>query len=449
MSRLICRLLVLTVLITSIVRPAFAQNLSLISDAETERMIREFAAPVFAAAGLTTDSVSVHIVNDRALNAFVAGGQRIFLFTGLLVEADHPGQIIGVLAHETGHISGSHLARTQDALRGANAIAVVAAVLGVAAAVAGGGGAAGAAVVGGGTQVAGQSILQYSRVQESAADQAAVRFFEDTGQSSRGLIEVLQKLGDQEALLRRNQTSYGRTHPLSRDRILALERLTNSSPSRDAEPTPEQIAAFDRVRAKVMAFLNPKRAMKEYGETDTSVPARYARAAANHQLTNPDRAIAEIDSLIADFPDDPFFHELKGQIIFENGGRGERSHPFNKPSAWHRTNLSSGSLWVRPCRHERSGVDERGDRPPGGSCSDRSDIDRRLGSIGHRLWTRQTTWHVEPGQRRASHWVGARRRCPRPRDTRGATSAGRISRSFACSRYLERSQAATLISLAS
>ena len=330
MSRLICRLLVLTVLITSIVRPAFAQNLSLISDAETERMIREFAAPVFAAAGLTTDSVSVHIVNDRALNAFVAGGQRIFLFTGLLVEADHPGQIIGVLAHETGHISGSHLARTQDALRGANAIAVVAAVLGVAAAVAGGGGAAGAAVVGGGSQVAGQSILQYSRVQESAADQAAVRFLEDTGQSSRGLIEVLQKLGDQEALLRRNQTSYGRTHPLSRDRILALEKLTNNSPSRDAQPSPEQVAAFDRVRAKVMAFLNPKRAMREYDEDDTSVPARYARATANHQLTNPDRAIAEIDSLIADFPEDPFFHELKGQITFENGGRGAAIPPFQE-----------------------------------------------------------------------------------------------------------------------
>ena len=329
MTRLVCRLLVFTVLVTSIVRPAFAQNLSLISDAETERMIREFAAPVFAAAGLTTDSVSVHIVNDRALNAFVAGGQRIFIFTGLLVEADHPGQIIGVLAHETGHISGSHLARTQDALRGANAIAVVSAVLGIAAAVAGGG-AAGAAVVGGGAQAAGQSVLQYSRVQESAADQAAVGFLEDTGQSAQGLIEVLQKLGDQEALLRRNQSSYGRTHPLTRDRILSLERLANQSSSRDATPTPEQVATFDRVRAKILGFLDPKKAIRQYAETDTSVPARYARAIANHQLTNPDRAIAEIDSLIAEFPSDPFFHELKGQIVFENGGRGAAIPPFEE-----------------------------------------------------------------------------------------------------------------------
>jgi predicted Zn-dependent protease len=322
-------LLVFTVLISSIVRPAFAQKLSLITDAETERMIREFAAPVFAAAGLTTDSVSVHIVNDPALNAFVAGGQRIFLFTGLLVEADHPGQIIGVLAHETGHISGSHLARTQDALRGANAIAVVAAVLGVAAAVAGGG-AAGAAVLGSGTQIAGQSVLQYSRVQESAADQAAVRFLEDTGQSSRGLIEVMKKLGDQETLLRRNQTSYGRTHPLSRDRILALETLTDRSASRASNPTLKQVAMFDRVRAKVLAFLDPKKAMREYLNTDASVPARYARAIAHHQLTNPTRAVAEIDSLIADFPDDPYFHELKGQILYENGGRGTAIPPHRE-----------------------------------------------------------------------------------------------------------------------
>jgi predicted Zn-dependent protease len=322
-------LLVFTVLISSIVRPAFAQNLSLISDAETERMIRGFAAPVFAAAGLTTDSVSVHIVNDPALNAFVAGGQRIFLFTGLLIEADHPGQIIGVLAHETGHISGSHLARTQDALRGANAIAVVAAVLGVAAAVAGGA-AAGAAVLASGTQIAGQSVLQYSRAQESAADQAAVRFLENTGQSSRGLIEVMKKLGDQEALLRRDQTSYGRSHPLSRDRILALESLIDRSSSRASIPTPKQVAMFDRVRAKVLAFQDPKKAMREYLDTDASVPARYARAIAHHQLTNPTRAVAEIDSLIADYPDDPYFHELKGQILFENGGRSTAIPPHRE-----------------------------------------------------------------------------------------------------------------------
>ncbi|NQV81208.1 MAG: M48 family metalloprotease [Alphaproteobacteria bacterium] len=321
------RFLVLTVLATSIVRPATAQNLSLISDAETERMIRNFAEPVFAAAGLTTDSVSVHIVNDRALNAFVAGGQRIFLFTGLLVEAEHPRQIIGVLAHETGHISGGHLARTQEALRSANAIAIVAAVLGVAAAAVGGGGAAGAAVFGGGAQVAGQSVLQYSRVQESAADQAAMRYLNDTGQSARGLVEVLEKLGDQEALLRRSQSSYGRTHPLSRDRILALEKMISRSPSADVPDPPDQIAAFDRVRAKVLAFLDPKKALRQYPESDTSVPARYARAIAYHRTTEPKRAIAEIDSLIANFPNDPFFHELKGQIIYENGGRGAAIPP--------------------------------------------------------------------------------------------------------------------------
>jgi predicted Zn-dependent protease len=326
-KRFICRFLAVTLVLSSLARPAAAQNLSLISDAETEGMVRDLAEPIFAAAGLTTDSVSVHIVNDRSLNAFVAGGQRIFLFTGLLVEADGPNQIIGVLAHETGHIAGGHLARTQDALRGASAIAVLSAVLGVAAAVAGGGG-AGAAVLGGGAQAAGQSILQYSRTQESAADQAAVRYLNDTGQSSRGLIEVLEKLGDQEALLSSNKSSYARTHPLSRERIIALEHQMKQSRYSDVASAPEQVARFNRVKAKVKAFLDPRRALRDYPESDDSIAGRYARAIAHYRTTDIERSISEIDGLIKENPEDPYFHELKGQILYETGGR-EKAIPPN------------------------------------------------------------------------------------------------------------------------
>ncbi len=330
MRRLICRVLVLTLIASSVIRPVGAQNLSLISDAETEGLVRDLAEPIFAAAGLTTDSVSVHIVNNRALNAFVAGGQRIFLFTGLIVEAADPNEIVGVLAHETGHIAGGHLARTQDALRGASAVAILSAVLGVAAVAAGGGGAAGAAVIGGGAQIAGQTVLQYSRVQESAADQAAIRYLEDTGQTARGLVNVLEKLSGQEALASSNQSAYARTHPLSRERILALEERIRHATSSDASSDPLLVARFDRVRAKVSAFLEPRRVARDYPDADQSVAAQYARAIAAHRTGRLDLALAGIDALTREFPADPYFHELKGQILFENGGREKALPPYQE-----------------------------------------------------------------------------------------------------------------------
>ncbi|MBM3568931.1 MAG: tetratricopeptide repeat protein [Alphaproteobacteria bacterium] len=301
-------------------QPATAQRtVSLIRDAEIEDTIRAYAAPVFAAAGLESASVSVHLIGDPALNAFVAGGQRIFVHTGLLMSGETPAQVIGVLAHETGHIAAGHLARAHDAMRGAAAAMIAAMVLG-AVAVAAGAGDAGVAAVIGGSSMAERGFLAFSRTQEASADQAALSYLERTQQSARGLVEVLQKLGDQEALQSSRQDPYIRSHPLSRDRMNFIEGHIARSPYSDAPPRPEFVERHARMRAKLFGFLDPPaRTLRRYPEGDVSLPARYARAIAHHRAGRTAEALAEIDALVAAHPGDPYFHELRGQIRMESG----------------------------------------------------------------------------------------------------------------------------------
>ena len=304
------------------------RKISLILDAEIEDTIRVFSAPLFAVAGLDAAAVQVHLINDKALNAFVAGGQRIFLHTGLLQATDSANQVIGVIAHETGHISGGHLARGQEALSGASTQAIITMLLGAAAAVAGGGGAA-AGVIAGGTQLMQRTLLQYSRTQEAAADQAALGFLDQTGQSSRGLLQFLQKLGDQEALATANQDPYVRTHPLARERIDSARAHVERSPHAGATDPPLFQRMHARMRAKLVGFLDsPPQTMQRYPPSDGSEPARYARAIAWHKANNLPAALAAIDGLIKDYPDDPYYLETKGQFLLESGRVGEAVGPY-------------------------------------------------------------------------------------------------------------------------
>lgn len=312
--------------------PASAQGLSLIRDSEIENTIRALAEPVFAAAGLNTDSVEVHLVNDPTLNAFVAGGQQIFINTGMILNADHPGQVSGVIAHEAGHIAGGHLARAQEALRNATAQSILAAVLGAAAVVAAGGnaGVGGAAIVGG-VSVGQRSILQYSRIQESAADQAAIRYLEASGQSGRGLVEILEKLGNQTALLRSSQGVYARSHPLSQNRVAALRRDVEASRFAAVQASAEQVVAFDRMKAKLQGYLGRYAVtLRMYPKSDTSLVAHYARAFAYHRRPDVKQALAEAGILLDLMPDDPYFNELRGQILFENGRVAEAVPPYER-----------------------------------------------------------------------------------------------------------------------
>lgn len=312
--------------------PAVAQNrISLIRDAEIEGTIRAYAAPLFAVAGLDPDAVQVYLVNDTRINAFVAGGQRLFLNTGLIMRAKNPNQLSGVIAHETGHIAGGHLARLQDALSTATTTAIIAMLLGIAAAVAAGDGkAAGAAVVGG-TSLAERNLLHYNRGQESAADQAGMSYLDRTGQSARGMLEFFEVLESQELMAAIRQDPYLRSHPLTRERMEAVRAHVARSRHSNAVDPPELMARHARMLAKLRGFLQgPSQTLQQYPLADRSLPARYARAIAYYRMPDLARALPEIDGLIAEYPNDPWFHELKGQILFEHGRVALAEAPYRE-----------------------------------------------------------------------------------------------------------------------
>ena len=306
----------------SLLAPALAraQGQKIIRDAEIEGIIRGYATPLFQAAGLSPQSIDVYLIQDRSLNAFVAGGQNMFIHTGLLMRADDPLEVIGVLAHETGHITGGHIAGRVGEMEKAQMTALASYLLGIGAALATGRPEAAAAVISGGQDIALKGLLTYTRGQEQAADQAAVRLLNGTGQSPRGLLEFMDILGDQEVLLASSQDPYLRTHPLTQDRIMFLEDALAKSRYADAPPSPGLVAGHARIRAKLIGFLEaPVRVFRTYPETDDSVPARYARAIAYFRRPDLDKALPLMDGLLAESPDDPFFHEIKGQMLFENG----------------------------------------------------------------------------------------------------------------------------------
>ena len=307
--------------------------MSLIRDAEIEDTIRAYAVPLLEAAGLGADAVRLYIVNDRSINAFVAGGPNLFLSSGMLSVAEDPGEIVGVIAHEIGHIAGGHLVRTRDAMENASAEMILATVLAAGAIVAGEG-EVGSAIMAGGQSLAQQSFLRYSRAQEQSADQAAVRLLERTGQSAAGLLRMFQRLQERERLALGDAHSYARTHPLTRERVRFIrDQMEGESEAVGATPDALRIA-HARMVAKLKGFLDPpEETLRAYPAEDESTEARYARAIAYYRVPDLDRALDALDALIADDPDDPWFHELKGQVLFENGRVGEAVAPYERAVA--------------------------------------------------------------------------------------------------------------------
>ncbi|MCM0019100.1 MAG: M48 family metalloprotease [Tagaea sp.] len=301
--------------------PALAQQgqrIQFVRDAETETIIRTYATPIFRTAGLNPDDINVHLINDRSLNAFVALGLNMFFHTGLLLRAEHPGQLIGVIAHETGHISGGHIARLPEGMRDAWT-AMIVSLLGAAAAAAAGRGDAAVASVLAGQQIAERNFLRFTRTLEASADQAAVNFLDRTQQSARGFAEFLQILVDQEMMVVDRQDPYVRTHPITRERVDFVQNWVANSRFSAAPVRPEFVEMHRRMRAKLLGFVDPARALVQYRETDPSIEARYARAFAFYRRGDFARAIPLADSLLKDRPDDPWFNETRGQFAFENG----------------------------------------------------------------------------------------------------------------------------------
>jgi predicted Zn-dependent protease len=296
------------------------QQLSFIRDSEIENTVRFYVTPLFRYAGLDPDNVQIHLVNDSRLNAFVANGQHIFINTGLLIASQNPLQVMGVIAHETGHIHGGHLLRAREAIRNAQIQSLIAMALGVGAAVASRDGGAAMATLGLGSKIVEGTFLKYTRTQEQSADQFALTALDAEHISARGLLEFFKILENQEFLLTDRQDPYMRTHPLTQDRIEFVRNHVEHSPYSNNKLPPIYQELHDRMRAKLIGFLDaPSRTFSLYKETDKSIPARYARAIAYHKAASTQKALAEVDSLIAERPKDPYFHELKGQILFEVG----------------------------------------------------------------------------------------------------------------------------------
>ncbi len=311
------------------VRPVLAQ--SILRDAETEVFLNDMARPLVDAAGLNPQSVHFILVNDDSLNAFVAGGQNVFMHSGTIAQAKGVNQIEGIVAHELGHITGGHNVRFADGVAGANSVSLLSLLLG-AAAIAVGAGEAGMGIMAGGQQAALGKFLAYSRNQESSTDQAGASFLDKAGISGKGSIDFFKQIQNQEYRYAIPQDdSYGRTHPLSGERITMLEELYKKSAAWDRPSNPEMEKRFQRIKGKLIGFVSePKRTFQLYPETDTSEPARYARAYAWHKSAFPDRAATEVDALLAKAPNDPYYLELKGQILLESGRVKEAIPPLRQ-----------------------------------------------------------------------------------------------------------------------
>jgi len=299
-------------------QPAAAQ--SILRDAETEALFAEMSAPIVKAAGLSPRDVKIVLINDDSINAFVAGGQIVYVHSGLLRAADNVNEVQGVVAHELGHIADGHVVLSEQAMKPAMKMQLLSMVLGLAT-VALGGGAAGMGVMAAGQQAAMSNVLAFSRNQESAADAAGARYLTTAGVTGKGMLSFFKKLQNQEYRYGyTNVDPFAQTHPLSAVRIQSLTEDLKASPAWNTPVDPKLQERFLRVKAKLLGYVSPpETTLQKYPDSDQSIYAHYARAYAYHKGGYPDKAEAEAAALIARDPADPYFQEIQGQILLESG----------------------------------------------------------------------------------------------------------------------------------
>ena len=332
LSRLTRLLMMALALAVSVSRPAAAADggPSILRDAEMEELFRDLGKPLVEAAGLDPGSVRIVLINDPEINAFVASGQTVYLQSGLLVATDNVTQLQGVVAHELGHIAGGHVIRIDQGAGEATAISVATLILG-AVALAAGAGEAGIGMMMAGQRAALGRFLAFTRAQESSADSAAVTYLSKAGISGRGLLDMYSKFQNREYRLAIYETeSYDRTHPISGERIQALEQKLKADPAWSRPADPALAERFQRLKAKLFGFVDPKQAIVKYPESDRSIAAHYARAYAYHVGAYPEKALEEADFLIEAEPDNPYFLELKGQILLESGRPADAIAPLRE-----------------------------------------------------------------------------------------------------------------------
>ena len=314
-----------------------SQSVRVIRDTEIESLLRDYARPILKVAGLARHNVKVVIINDRSFNAFVMDGRHIFINAGALFDAKTPNEVIGVLAHETGHLADGHLMRLREKLARAQTLSIIGLIAGVGAAVAGakagvsGSGNIGAAAILAPQSAIQNSLLAYARTQEDQADHAAIKFLNETHQSAKGMVDLFKRLGNEMLFSSRYIDPYMQNHPMPADRVAALERMAKASPYWNAKDPPALQLRHDLMRAKLSGFLEqPGTVLRRYPPSDHSLAARYARAISTYRNGGLQRAIGMIDDLIRSEPNNPYFHELKGQALLEGGHPAQAVAPLQR-----------------------------------------------------------------------------------------------------------------------
>ena len=307
----------------------------IVRDAEIEQLLRDYAQPILQAAGLAKQNVRVVVLGDRSFNAFVMDGRHIFVNAGALFDAKTPNEIIGVFAHETGHLAGGHLQRLREQFATAQTASIIALLAGVGAAVAGAksgsGGNIGTAAILAPQAAIMRTVLAYVRTQEDQADHAGVKFLNATGQSSRGMVDLFKRLSSEVLFNSRYIDPYMQTHPMPADRVAALETIARASPYWDRKDPPELQLRHDLMRAKLAGFLEGADTVaRRYPLGDHSLPARYARAISTYRHGDLRQALVQIDDLIQTQPNNPYFYELKGQALLEGGRPAEAVAPLRQ-----------------------------------------------------------------------------------------------------------------------
>lgn len=305
------------------VAPAAAQStrVPIVRDAEIEALLADYAEPIMRAAGVKRNRTEIVLVNQRSFNAFVSG-RKIFINVGAIVQAETPNEIIGVIAHEVGHLAGGHQDRLRQQIDRAQTIAAVTTVLGVGAAIAGGvsgnrqAAQAGGGIAAGGVEAAQRGLMSYRRSEELAADRAAVDYLNRTGQSAKGLLTTFVRFQRDISLIADRINPYKISHPLPRERLSALETIARQSPHFDKTDSAALQRRHDRARAKILAYVfGPGAVDDAFRDAPNSQAARYGKAISTFLYGSPRDAVPMIDRLIAESPNDPYLHEMKGEML--------------------------------------------------------------------------------------------------------------------------------------
>lgn len=314
------------------------ERLPVVRDAETEALIADYLAPIIKVAGIRRPNLQ--LLPSSSFNAFVTTENRLFVNTGTIIAAETPNELIGVLAHEMGHIAGNDIADMKQAISDTKAALLLAGIVGIGAAAAGaatgteGMGQASVGILSGSMGIAERSLLRFKREQESGADRAAMTFLNKAGMSGAGMLAVMKRLANESLISARLANPYIQTHPLPAERVIQIEALVAASPNTGKKDAPELQLRHDLVRAKLMGFTWPAvQVMRRYPITDNSLPARYARAIATYRGTNTQAALQQVDSLLQSSPGDAYFWELKGQMLLETGKAQASVEPLRKAVA--------------------------------------------------------------------------------------------------------------------